>query len=87
MAEPIDFKTEELIAIGVAFAINCKFCMEYHKKKAIEAGVTVGEMHASVKIAEGVFTGAHNKTKEYAKALFGEVNQERCCPEGSACCP
>ena len=34
----MDKKTEEMIAIGVAYGINCLPCMEYHKKKGIEVG-------------------------------------------------
>lgn len=80
-------KIEEMIALGVAYAVNCQFCMEYHKKKAIEAGLTKEEMQASIQIAEGVKAGASNKTKQNASNLFGEVKEERCCPEGSECCP
>jgi AhpD family alkylhydroperoxidase len=88
MSAPIDLKTEELIAIGVAYAINCKFCMEYHKKKAVEAGVTREEMLSAIRIAEAVLSGTHAKTKGYAKTIFdGEVVEERCCPVGSECCP
>jgi AhpD family alkylhydroperoxidase len=88
MSAPIELKTEELIAIGVAYGINCKFCMEYHNKKAVEAGVTREEMLSAIRVAEAVVTGAHNKTKGYAKAIFdGEVVEERCCPVGSECCP
>ncbi len=87
MSKTIDLKTEEMIALGAAYAINCKFCMEYHKKKASEAGVTPEEMHSAIQVAEGVKAGAYNKTKGYAKDLFGEVTEERCCAEGSECCP
>ncbi|MES0489740.1 MAG: carboxymuconolactone decarboxylase family protein [Leptospirales bacterium] len=83
----MDIKTKEMIALGVAYAINCKFCMEYHKKLAIQAGLSQTEMHAAIQVAEGVKSGASQKTQGYAKDLFGEVEEERCCPEGSECCP
>jgi len=83
----MDTKIEEMIALGVAYGINCRFCMEYHKKKAIETGLTKEEIHAAIQVAEGVKTGAYNKTKEYAKELFGEITEARCCPVGSECCP
>ena len=83
----MDIKTKEMIALGVAYGINCKFCMEYHKKLAIEAGLTQAEMHAAIQVAEGVKSGAARKTTGYAKDLFGEVTGERCCEEGSECCP
>jgi len=32
----MDKKKEEMIAIGVAYGINCLPCMVYHKSKGIE---------------------------------------------------
>jgi AhpD family alkylhydroperoxidase len=80
-------KTEEMIALGVAYGINCTFCMEYHKKEAIEAGLTEEEMRAAIKVAKQVKAGAANKTKTVAKQLFGESIEGRCCPPESECCP
>jgi AhpD family alkylhydroperoxidase len=80
-------RIEEMIALAVAYSINCKFCMEYHKKQALERGLTQQEMLSAIQVAEGVKTGAHNKTKEFANDLFGEVGTARCCPAGSECCP
>ncbi len=83
----MDTKTTELIALGSAYAINCKPCLEYHRKVAVEAGVTESEMRAAIRVAEGVRHGAHTKTKGFAEELFGEVPEGRCCAEGSSCCP
>jgi len=83
----MDKKTEEMIALGVAYGINCTFCMEYHKKKAIEAGLTEEEMQGAIKVAKQVKTGAANKTEAVAKKLFGEAGEGRCCPPGNECCP
>ncbi len=82
----MDKKIEEMIALGAAYAINCQPCMEYHKKMAIDAGLTIEEMHAAIQVAESVKTGAYNKTKASAKELFGELVEKRCCPIGSECC-
>jgi len=82
----MDKKTEEMIALGAAYAVNCGFCMEFHKKKAIEAGLTEGEMLAAIQVVEGVKTGAAAKTKQNAGSLFGDIMEERCCPAGSECC-
>ncbi len=80
-------KVEEMIALGAAYAVNCQPCMEFHKQKAIEAGLTGEEMNAAIRIAEAVKTGAYSKAKESAGKLFGGVKEERCCPAGSPCCP
>ncbi len=83
----MDKKTEELIALGVSYALNCRPCVEYHKKTAIEAGVTQEEMQAAIRVSEAVKAGANSKTKQYAGSKFGFVQAERCCPPGSECCP
>ncbi len=80
-------QTEEMVALGAAYALNCGFCMEYHKQKAIEAGLTLEEMKAAIRVAEGVRSGAHGRTRQNADALFGDVKEERCCTTGSECCP
>jgi AhpD family alkylhydroperoxidase len=80
-------KIEEMIALGAAYAVNCQPCMEVHRQKAIEAGLTNEEMAAAIKVAEAVKTGAHKKTMQFAGNLFGGVKEERCCPVGSECCP
>lgn len=83
----MDKKTEEMIALGVAYGINCTFCMEYHKKKAVKAGLTEEEMRAAIGVAEQVKTGAANKTKAVAKELFGEPEDGGCCSADRSCCP
>jgi len=82
----MDRKTEEMIALGVAYGINCIPCMEYHKKKAVKAGLTEEEMLAAINIAEQVKTGAANKTKSAAKELFGDPEDSGCCSADSSCC-
>lgn len=78
---------EEMIALGVAYALNCKFCMEYHKRKAFEVGLTEKDMHEAIQVAEGIKKGAYSHNKKNAEELFREIVEERCCPAGSECCP
>jgi AhpD family alkylhydroperoxidase len=80
-------KTEEMIALGVAYGINCTACMEYHKKEATKAGLTKEEMLESIKVAKQVKAGAAKKTEAVAQELFGKADEGRCCPDGSQCCP
>jgi AhpD family alkylhydroperoxidase len=83
----MDKKTEVMIALGAAYALNCQPCMEYHKKAAIEAGVTQEEMQDAIRVADAIKAGASSKTKEFAGNTLGFEQKERCCPPGSACCP
>ncbi len=76
-----------MIALGASYAVNCQPCMEIHKQKAIEAGLTNEEMAAAIKVAEAVKTGAHKKTMQFSGDLFGGVKEERCFPVESECCP
>ena len=83
----MDKKMEEMIALGAAYAVNCGPCMEVHKRKAIEAGLTEEEMRAAIKVAEAVKAGASKKSRDFAENLLGNIKEERCCPAGSECCP
>ncbi len=80
-------KIEEMIALGASYVLNCRPCMEYHKKLATESGLTPEEMLAAIQVAEAVKEGASKKNKEFSSSLFGLIKEERCCPAGSACCP
>jgi AhpD family alkylhydroperoxidase len=82
----MDKKIQEMVALGASYALNCRPCMEYHKKMATEAGLIQEEMQAAIRVAEAVREGAAKKNKEFAENLFGTTKEERCCPEGSACC-
>ncbi len=82
----MDKKIEKMVALGASYALNCRPCLEYHKKAAVEAGVTQDEMQAAIRVAEAVREGAAKKNKEFTENLFGPIKEERCCPAGSACC-
>jgi AhpD family alkylhydroperoxidase len=82
----MDKKTEEMIALGVAYGINCTACMEYHKKEAIKAGLTEEEMLGAITVAKQLKAGAESKTESVARELFGQVSEGKCCPPGSECC-
>ena len=79
-------KTKEMIALGVAYGINCTACMEYHKKEAIKAGLTEEEMLGAVTVARQVKAGAAKKTESVARNLFGTAGEGSCCPPDRNCC-
>jgi AhpD family alkylhydroperoxidase len=83
----VDKKTEEMIALGVSYGINCTACMEYHKKAAIGAGLTEAEMREAIRVGRQVKAGAAKKTEAVAKDLFEEVDDGACCTSGRECCP
>lgn len=88
MPKSVSLKVEEMIALGVAYALNCSKCMKVHKKAAYDAGVSIEEMNEALSVAEGVIKGARGVTKNEAEKIFGsKVEDNRCCPEDSECCP
>jgi len=88
MSKLLDSKTEELIALGVAYALNCQKCIKVHKEIARKSGLSLSEMKDALSIAEGVIKGANSVTKGAIVEIFGsEVEDNRCCPIGSECCP
>lgn len=71
MAKSISLKIEEMIDLGVAYALNCNKCMKIHKKAAYDAGVSIDEMSEALSVAEGVVKGARGVTKNEAEKIFG----------------
>lgn len=82
----MDKKIEEMIALGAAYALNCQSCMEVHKKKAVEAGLTEKQMQDAIRIAEAIKTGAHGKSRKFADDLFGKINEAEGRTDAGQCC-
>ena len=51
-------KYKELIAIAVALTTQCPYCLEIHKKHAIEAGATKEELAEVTFVAAALRAGA-----------------------------
>ena len=79
-------KTEEMIALGVAYGINCTACLEYHQQVALQAGLTEQDIQGAIAIAKQVKAGAAQKTESVARELFGKSGDGQCCPPGGGCC-
>ncbi len=47
----LDLKTKELIAVGVAIAARCKYCIAIHVEKALKAGATKEEILEAASVA------------------------------------
>ncbi len=54
MTNPLEARTEELVAIGAALAANCEPCLRYHVRRGAEAGCTQDQMRRAVEIAQAV---------------------------------
>ncbi|MDR3563689.1 MAG: carboxymuconolactone decarboxylase family protein [Negativicutes bacterium] len=53
-----DNRTTELIALGASVAANCHPCIQHHKAKAVEAGLTPEEIRAAMEVGRTVRKGA-----------------------------
>lgn len=53
----ISKKNKELIALGVALTTQCTYCLELHKKAAIEAGASEEEMAETIHVAAVIRAG------------------------------
>ncbi|WP_298485874.1 carboxymuconolactone decarboxylase family protein [uncultured Maribacter sp.] len=51
-------KFKELIAIAVALTTQCPYCLEIHKKKAVDTGASKEELAEVTFIAEALRAGA-----------------------------
>ena len=51
-------KTKELIAIAVAHATKCPYCIEHHVKAAKKAGATEAEVSEAILVAIALSAGA-----------------------------
>ena len=51
-------KYKELMAIAVALTTQCPYCIEVHRKNAIEAGVTETELAEAIHVAAALRAGA-----------------------------
>lgn len=85
----MDKKTELLISLGAATAVNCVYCFEHYFEKAVAAGVTTEEVLQAADLAAKVKTGAGvvikksidditGRREEYNR-LPGETSAHPCC--------
>ncbi len=51
-------KTKELIAVAVAHATHCVYCIDHHIKSAVKAGATEAEINEAILVAIALNAGA-----------------------------
>ena len=68
----LEERTESLIAIGAATALNCIPCFEHLYEKAITSDVTLAEIRRASEIAGQVKAGADNAITNTVSELVGD---------------
>lgn len=48
----LDSKTIELAGIAASFAGGCRPCLDYHFKKALEIGCTIGQVTEAIELGK-----------------------------------
>jgi len=66
-------KYREIIAVAVACAIQCPFCIEAHSKAAKAAGVTREEVVEATLVASAIRAGAATTHGTMALKFFDQV--------------
>lgn len=66
-------KYREIIAVGVAVAIQCPFCMEAHAKAAKAAGATREEIVEATFVASAIRAGAATTHGTMALKFFDQA--------------
>ncbi len=73
-ARALDKKTKELVSLGIAIAIRCEPCIQWHLYEAYKAGATIEEVYDVIKVAVCMGGGPalmySLKAYEYAKQLY-----------------
>ena len=54
----ISKKYKELMAVSVAIAIQCPYCIEHHRREAIKASATQEELTEAALVAAGIKAGS-----------------------------
>ena len=68
----LTLREKELIAFACSVMIDCKHCMEYHLKKAMEAGVSADEINEAAAITMTVAAGKNRGIAQKVIAVTEE---------------
>lgn len=69
-------KTIELIAVGATITANCQPCLEFHVRKARDAGADEAEIAAAIETGREVRAGAGARMDRYAAESTGVRPQQ-----------
>lgn len=67
----IDPKIKEFIGIAAAVGSHCQPCFDYHFAEAKKLGITLGEIKATVKIAQAVRQAGNSNMDKHIQIKLG----------------
>lgn len=71
----LDPKTIELAAIAASIAGGCRACLDYHFKKGIETGCTVGEVKDAIELGKMIKQRPITDIYDQAEKLIANINK------------
>jgi len=66
----LDSKTIELAGVAASVAGGCRSCLDYHFKKALEAGCTIDQVKESVELGKMIKQRPIQDIYEHAENLI-----------------
>lgn len=66
----LDSKTVELAGIAASIAGVCRPCLDYHFKKAIEVGCTIGQVNEAIELGKMIKQRPVTDLYEHAEKLI-----------------
>lgn len=73
----LDEKTLELIAVGATITANCQPCLEFHVRKARDAGAGEAEIAAAIEAGREVRAGAGARMDRHVAEAIGGTPAKR----------
>ncbi|MHB0997886.1 MAG: carboxymuconolactone decarboxylase family protein [Armatimonadota bacterium] len=71
----MDDKTQELIAIGAAYASNCEACLAYHIREAPKYGITIEDVKEAIDIGGIVKHASYARTDDLLDRLLNSYEE------------
>lgn len=69
----LDSKTIELAGISASIAGGCRPCLDYHFKKALEVGCTIGQVTEAIELGKMIKQRPIKDIYEQAEKLIGKT--------------
>jgi AhpD family alkylhydroperoxidase len=66
----LDAKTIELAGISASIAGGCRPCLDYHFKKALEVGCTIGQVREAIELGKMIKQRPIKDIYEHAENLI-----------------
>ncbi len=81
----LEKRMKELIAIGASVGANCRSCLRFHGREALESGASAEEVAAAIAVGQEVRRGAAANLDQSIALLHGDPCAAQAGPGGCGC--